>query len=385
MHTLRFRYLTLFALLGVILSACNMPRGTPATTAVNAINTGAAETVAARLTQAAQPPPTGAVTTPIPTQSTANTPAAPTSQPAGEASPTAAATQAGLCDRVRFIQDVTYPDDTEVAAGQTFVKTWRLENAGTCTWTTAYALVYSGGDRMEAPDSSPLPNDVAPGERIDLSVTLKAPAEAGTYRSDFTLRNASGTTFGSQGDSFYVQVVVPGPAGSASGGFDFVSQAASASWASGTGNTLDTSLAFGGADDDANGTATIKDGVKLETGAISGKVLLTVPKRVDDGTIGGTYPQYTVGNGEHLKARLAFLTNSDGNCGTGNVIYQIAYKEGDSIKILNEWTQTCDGNAEPIDIDLSSLRGKTVQFMLIVRANGSSQDDWAVWNSPRIE
>jgi hypothetical protein len=280
---------------------------------------------------------------------------------------------------------VTYPDDTEVAAGQTFVKTWRLENAGTCTWTTAYSLVFSDGDRMEAPDSIPMPNDVAPGARVDLSVTLKAPAEAGTYRGNFTLRNATGTTFGSQGDSFYVQIKVPGPAGTASGGYDFVSQAASASWASGTGNTLDTSLAFGGADDDANGAASIKDGAKLETGAISGKVLLTVPKRVDDGSIAGTYPEYTVGSGEHLKARLTFLTNSDGNCGTGNAIYQVGYRQGDSIKILNEWTETCDGRATPIDIDLSSLRGKTVQFMLIVRANGSSQDDWAVWNSPRVE
>jgi len=39
----------------------------------------------------------------------------------------------------------------------------------------------------------------------------------------------------------------------------------------------------------------------------------------------------------------------------------------------------------PVEVDLSDLKGKTLQFILVVKADGSSSDDWAIWNSPRIE
>ena len=34
------------------------------------------------------------------------------------------------------------PDNTEIAAGTTFVKTWRLKNNGSCTWTSGYSRVF---------------------------------------------------------------------------------------------------------------------------------------------------------------------------------------------------------------------------------------------------
>jgi len=45
----------------------------------------------------------------------------------------------------------------------------------------------------------------------------------------------------------------------------------------------------------------------------------------------------------------------------------------------------CDGTLTTVDIDLSSLAGHTVQFALVVLANGSSSQDWAVLANPRIE
>jgi hypothetical protein len=287
---------------------------------------------------------------------------------------------------VKFVEDVTYPDNSEVAPGSTFVKTWRLENAGSCTWTTAYAVVFSDKDRMEAPDAVPLAGNIAPGQTLDVSVTLKAPTDGGTYRADFKLRNAANATFGigSKNDPFYVQIEVPSASGSGPG-YDFIAQAAAATWMSGIGDTLDTSLTFGAEGDDPNGLAAIRDAVKLETGAVSGKVLLTVPKSDPNGVIAGTYPEYTVQSGGRLKGRLLFMTNANGNCGAGNVVFQIAYKEGDAIRQLDQWEKTCDGSTIPLDIDLSSINGKTVQFIFIVRANGAAEDDWAVWNSVRIE
>ena len=68
------------------------------------------------------------------------------------------------CDRAQFIADVTVPDGTSFAPGIGFSKTWRLKNVGTCTWTTAYALVFDTGEKMGGPDLVSLPNTVTPGQ-----------------------------------------------------------------------------------------------------------------------------------------------------------------------------------------------------------------------------
>jgi hypothetical protein len=52
---------------------------------------------------------------------------------------------------------------------------------------------------------------------------------------------------------------------------------------------------------------------------------------------------------------------------------------------LGEWTETCDGTMRDVDVDLSSIVGKNVQFALAVLANGPADQDWAVWVSPRVE
>jgi hypothetical protein len=134
-------------------------------------------------------------------------PESPSSQP----SPTCA-------DKAAFVSDVTIPDNTRVLAGNSFVKTWRLRNSGTCPWTADYALVFADGQRMGGPDSVPLPGPVAPGEAVDLSVKLTAPASDGTYEGKWQLRNADGVGFGTgeQADGvFWVRIVV----GDRSGGW----------------------------------------------------------------------------------------------------------------------------------------------------------------------
>src|SRR5574341_2099831 len=37
-------------------------------------------------------------------------------------------------DEAIFVEDVTYPDNTRLAAGEKFTKTWKLQNTGKCTW-----------------------------------------------------------------------------------------------------------------------------------------------------------------------------------------------------------------------------------------------------------
>ena len=56
-----------------------------------------------------------------------------------------------------LMEDVTIPDDTRITAGETFTKTWRFKNTGTCHWT-GYTINFLAGDRMGAPDSAPIPD-----------------------------------------------------------------------------------------------------------------------------------------------------------------------------------------------------------------------------------
>jgi hypothetical protein len=107
---------------------------------------------------------------------------------------------------------VTIPDGTKFNGGEAFTKTWQFKNIGTCTWDTSYTLVFDTGELMSGPASVSLPGSIAPGQQVDLSVTLVAPSANGTYRGYWRLRNGAGTflpiTSGYNGKSFFVEIQV---------------------------------------------------------------------------------------------------------------------------------------------------------------------------------
>jgi Tol biopolymer transport system component len=100
--------------------------------------------------------------------------------------------------------DVTVPDGTEMAAGTAFVKTWRLQNIGTCVWEQGSRLAYAGGDPLGGPTSVDLPA-LAAGASFDVSVNFVAPTKPGTYRSNWQMQTASGQKFGTE---IHVAIVV---------------------------------------------------------------------------------------------------------------------------------------------------------------------------------
>ena len=161
------------------------------------------QTVAAE-TQSA-PSPTPVLSFPTATA----IPATSTSVPPTVVPPTATAVT--YCDWVMFIKDVTIPDGTRLGPGEIFTKTWRLQNRGTCTWTSDYMLVYTSGDPMGGTTGLRLPGRVAPGQTIDISVTLTAPNSLGRQVGYWMLRNPSGQLFGygnSAEKAFYVDITV---------------------------------------------------------------------------------------------------------------------------------------------------------------------------------
>ncbi len=365
------------AVLGLVALACNFP-GQPA--APDTFATAAAQTVAAQLTAVV----TGPAETPTPPSAAETT----TAVPPAEASPTATEAgasptpgSAGCTDRAGFVADVTIPDNTYMAPGEAFTKTWRLRNTGTCTWTAEYALVFDSGNIMGGPASVPLPGNVPPNATVDLSVDLVAPAANGTYRGNWKLRNADGVLFGlgASGNSpFWVQIIVgPTPTPKPTVLYDFTVNYCDAEWISGAGV-----LPCPGATDDNRGFVVFLANPKLENGTTENEPAIeTHPQWVDDGVISGLYPEFTVQEGDRFKAVIGCLHG-----GTAcNVKFQLNYKDAsDSLYPLGQWTEVYDGNITSLDIDLSPLAGQTVRFVLAVMANGSSAQDWAFWLFPRI-
>jgi hypothetical protein len=88
------------------------------------------------------------------------------------------------------------PDKTIMIPGAYFWKTWTLLNTGTCTWTTAFSLIFWDGDRLGSSISYPLSEEVAPGEKKDISIYLQAPATTGSFTGYWRLKTPWNSNFG---------------------------------------------------------------------------------------------------------------------------------------------------------------------------------------------
>ena len=209
----RFLYKIVLILMVFILGACNMPNGSPSSAEQTAIiDRSVAETVAAgpaASLEAVDPvvsdtPDTGSGEPGTPTPTI--TPEADTPTPSNTPIP---------CNLGKFVTDVTIPDGTTYEPGEVFTKTWRLKNTGSCAWTSGYDIVFSGGDAMSAPVSVQITSGtVNPGQNVDVSVDMTAPASAGTYRGNWQLRDPSDVIFGIENSTsgfFYVEIKVKVP------------------------------------------------------------------------------------------------------------------------------------------------------------------------------
>lgn len=176
--------LSIILLTGIVLSACGgqaaqateTPTAVPATTAPPALpatNTPTEVVV----------PVTGETPTPLPTP-TEIVPDNP----------------ADCVNKATFVSDVTIPDNSTVIPGSAFIKTWRVQNAGTCIWWSGYTLTHYSEEAMSAPASVPLPV-TNPGQTADISVNLVAPSVAGTYQGNFVIKNPAGLIMQVDNDS----------------------------------------------------------------------------------------------------------------------------------------------------------------------------------------
>lgn len=99
------------------------------------------------------------------------------------------------CDIAVYVSDVTIPDGTTIPAGQSFTKTWKVSNKGSCTWTETYKLVFISGDSLGG-KATAIGKIVKPGEQADVSVVLTSTSAIGTITGTWRLSNDKGQPFG---------------------------------------------------------------------------------------------------------------------------------------------------------------------------------------------
>lgn len=311
--------------------------------------------------------------------------------------------QPNACDRAQFIADVTIPDGTSLAPGASFSKTWRLKNIGTCTWTN-YSLIFDSGEKMGGNDSYLISNTVAPGQTVDITIQLTSPTTAGTYRGYWKLRNNTSVPFGigSAGTkSFWVEIKVSGtginpgtatatatvgtpatvgPTATPMAGtsYDFVANVCAATWYSGAGT-----LTCPSTDGDAKGFILIKNPSKLETGVNDNRSgLLTNPQNINNGYIQGIYPVYKVKAGDKFRATIG----CEGGATSCYVVFRLDYSVSGSSSIQTLWAfvEKFEGQVYNAEVDLSSLAGQDIKFILTTLATGPAAGDRALWVAPHI-
>lgn len=380
------------------ISGCNLPGAATDTSLptsaaatqddASVVRTAAAKTVEVIKTQAASkftatPEPsatleaTAADATATPGADGATATAAPESPTATVAVPATATSVGKPCDRATFVSE-SVKDGTNFGAGEVFTKEWTLQNAGSCAWTSNYKLVFSTGEAMGAAavtDFVAAGASIAPGQSVTISLKLTAPVKAGKFKGEWLLRNDKNGLFGvgDQGNkTFWVDIVV------ASTTFNFIENMCKARWTSAAGT-----LACPGASGDAKGFVLKVDNPKLENGQVDDEPALQLtPQQVTDGYIQGEFPALKITDGSHFKTILGCKFDSK-NC---NVKFVLSYKpEGGAETKLNEWTETNDGGFTKIDIELNTLGGQNVTFILKVTTNGAFNQDDVFLLLPRIE
>jgi hypothetical protein len=206
-------WILVMSIMAIALGACKPTAPVEPTLDPDVIFTQAAETVAAQLTRTALSQPTATNTAlPSPTLTpTIQLPTATTESNSTNATPELTS-QTGTTpnpNKMAFVTDVTIPDGQVIPPGAKFVKTWRLKNTGTTTWTANHKVRLWAGNSFGAPTSFLLAQEVKPNAEVDISIEFTAPSQTGEYISHWILSDDQEANFG---NTFYVNFVVGVPA-----------------------------------------------------------------------------------------------------------------------------------------------------------------------------
>jgi hypothetical protein len=157
---------------------------TTPTVDANGIRTEAVATYLADQTQTARALPRSTFTPPPPAT---DTPSSETAPPAKPTDP---------CYKLLYLEDVTIPDNTRMATGQSFTKTWKVQNNGGCAWAPGFKFSLVGGEAMGG-QTLKIVEPVPVGVITELSIAMVAPSDrTGLITGTWRMSGANGTYFG---------------------------------------------------------------------------------------------------------------------------------------------------------------------------------------------
>lgn len=258
---------------------------------------------------------------------------------------------------------------------------------------------------MGSPISMSLPAQVAPGQIVDLSVNLVAPAQAGQQQAFWMLQAPGSLNFGvgsSYNQPIWVKIrVAPAPVASTTStpfasetltttstappetpagesiSFDLGRSACAAQWAN-----RDLLLPCPGSEGTSSGSVLALDRATLEDGTVAAvPSILILPGSSADAEIQGLFPDYTVQAGDRFRASVGCEQGAS-SC---SVLFSLAFLDGTGT-LHDLWSigEFYDDQYFNLDLDLSQLEGEGVRFILSVSALGSPAEDRALWVNPRI-
>jgi hypothetical protein len=284
------------------------------------------------------------------------------------------------CNQAAFISDVTIPPGTQLLIGSAFTKIWRVMNSGSCTWTTAYGVVYTGGSLPPPAAVVLLSAPVSPGATVDVAVAMQTSAYPGDFLGLWMLRAADGSIFGAGPDAtapleVRIRAIQPSFGGGAI--FDLTANYCAATWTSTVGTLSCPSSSL-----DPRGSVMLLQSPVFETVQRSGYGLWARPSDASSGFINGQFPPYIVQSGDVFLAEIGCLQSSPGCALTFRLEYQTS--EGQS-GTLGIWQEDYNGLTTEVEISLSSLVGRSVWFNLRVINRGGWGAANAFWYQPRVQ
>ena len=176
----------------------NQPPSLP-TVDIGQVQTQAVRTFAVGLTSTALALPTS-------TETHTPEPAEPTQATASGVASESSISPTPSCYRLKFIQDLTIPDNTLLTSAEVFTKSWQVQNSGTCAWRPGFRMVLVGGVAMGGSPFT-LETTVNPGSKIEILIKMVAPTnQTGIVQGTWRMTDADGNQFG---DALTVVIVVP--------------------------------------------------------------------------------------------------------------------------------------------------------------------------------
>jgi len=299
-----------------------------------------------------------------------------------------------------------------------FIKTWRIQNTGSCTWNQDYTFVFVAGDRMYG-DGIRFTKQVLPGQTVEIPIEMVTPDVSGNYIGYWMLRmNNLEFGYGKNDKPFTVAVkVMDPPQGTI---FTFVNGACTALWKNSSKKTLPCPGKIG----NPAGFVTKSSNVELENGVSYTSGLWTHPQfgygrgggacnygekpmfqfdppiyyvpnercttytnpsssTPQQGVIFGTFPAILIRSGDYLQINAIGCQYDFPDC---DVKFEIYYQvNGGKAQLLLEEYQVYDGSIlTGINVNLSSFDSKYLTFTFYTTGLAKTSQNAAMWIQPQI-